>query len=77
MPEDRENEQEQVEITLFRELEKAKDALIQAVSLLDEANESPSAVESARAECRVAYQRYHEALQRFSTWVLGPKRENC
>ncbi len=72
MPAERENEQEQLELTLFRELEKAKDALIEAVGVLNEANDSP-AVESARAQCRVAYQRYHEALERFSTWVLGPK----
>ncbi len=73
MPEDPGNEQEQVEVTLFRELEKAKDALIQAVSVLNEGNQSPAAVESARAQCRAAYQRYHDALERFSTWVLGPK----
>lgn len=73
MPAERESGQEQVEVTLFRELEKAKDALIQAVGVLNDAGESPSAVEAARMECRVAYQRYHEALERFSTWVLGPK----
>ena len=72
MPSEPENDQERVEIMLFRELEKAKDALIQAVGVLNEASDS-AAVESARGECRIAYQRYHEALERFSTWVLGPK----
>ncbi len=72
MPPEWENEQEQDEIALFQKLEEAKEALILAVGVLNEANDA-SAVECARAECRVAYQRYHEALERFSTWVLGPK----
>ena len=76
MPEDPENEQEQTEITLFRELETAKETLIQAVTALNDARGSPSALEPAREQCHAAYQRYHEALQRFSTWVLGPGKEN-
>lgn len=75
MPEDRKNDPERVEHTLLRQLEEAKEALLQAVSALDEARESPTELEPARTACHAAYQRYHEALDRFSTWVLGPKRK--
>lgn len=74
MPDHRDDEQESIEVTLLRELEEAKEALIQAVGALNEARNSASALEPARAACHAAYQSYHEALERFSAWVLGPKK---
>ena len=75
MPEDREDEQPKIEVALFRELEEAKEALLEAVGALNEARDSPSALEPARAACLAAYQRYHVALERFRYLGPGPEKD--
>lgn len=73
MPDDKEDEREQMESTLFLELEEAKRALMEAVSALNASGDSPPAMAAARERCQLAYEKYNAALERFSTWVLGPK----